>query len=73
MTRPPNDALDAARYRWLRRRLLVRRLEQPVGDITVHMNRDYVYCGPQYISAEGFDAEMAVLDKSIDLAMKRAL
>jgi hypothetical protein len=53
---------DAARYRFLH--ACVRRL-------TVHLNRDYILLHPQYISATGFEADMAVLDTIIDKELKR--
>jgi hypothetical protein len=62
---------DAERYRYLRRCIRVRKLDAPVGDISVHLNTDYVHLHPQYISAEGFEAEMKVLDKSIDAAIRK--
>jgi len=65
-----DDARDARRYRWLRNRILVRKAGAPACDVTVHLNRDYVHAGSQYITAPGFEAEMNVLDATIDKAMK---
>lgn len=62
--------LDAARYRFLRRRILVRKADAPACDVTVHLNRDYIHAGSQFISAKGFEAEMKVLDATIDTAME---
>lgn len=66
------DARDAARYRWIRERLLVRRASAHIDniDVNVHLNYEYVHAGRQYIPREGFEAEIRVLDAAVDAAIK---
>lgn len=66
------DERDAARYRWLRQRIALRRLNAPAlpPNISVHVNTDYVHMGMQFATTEGFEIAMAELDALVDTALK---
>lgn len=73
-----DDAQDASRYRWIRRRLQIRWQEYVSGDkfpsfaVRVGCSRIDMARDPResYLSTERFDSECEKLDAAIDAAMK---
>jgi hypothetical protein len=62
---------DAARYRWLRRQVVLRKaaLELP-ANVTVHLDRTFVHgMGTQYAPTRAFEERARELDKLIDEAL----
>jgi hypothetical protein len=70
-----SDAIDARRYRWLRRQVAIRRdlAAPPTPDVSVHLDRGYIHgMGIQFASAESIEAESLELDDLIDAALSHA-
>lgn len=65
------DARDAARYRWLRGRIILRKAgPQKPTNITVHLDSTFTHgVGMQIAPSKSIEAEMAELDERIDAAL----